>query len=165
MGLLQAAAQHVQNAIQGFAGTPGPSGAAADPLPVTFQKQPFQASAYGQPDNTASSTPTSDGSSGAGRRLQGFPQGIDAGLAAAARWLRTAAAAAAGGGMRAKSHKPFPGRLLADGGALLLPVPPQPRGAVGQPGDPQGGPQGWSPGGSSRRSSGRASGSQRRDGI
>ena len=157
VGLLQAAAQHVQNAIQGFAGTPGPSGAAANPLPVTFQKQPFQASAYGQPDNTVSSTPSLDGSSGAGRRLQELPQGLDAGLAATARWLGTAAAAAAGGVTCVKSHKPYPGRLLADGGALLLPVPPQPRGAAGQPGNtqgpqggpqrgPQGGPQGGPPG-------------------
>ena len=134
-------------AIQDFASTPGSAGGSAASIPVTVQQQPFQASAYGQPDPVAA--PASAGSGTAGRRLQELRFDVGSGLTtgarrlhAAARWLGCGLAAALAqvkGGPQPYG-RPYR-RALADGpSGFALPVPPQPTGAGGQPGGPGGPP-------------------------
>ena len=135
-------------AIQDFASTPGAAGASSSSIPVTVQQQPFQASAYGQPDPVA--PPASASSGTAGRRLRELGLDVGSGLTAsarrlhaAARWLGwgLAAALARGKGKPEPYRTPYR-RALADGASgFALPVPPQPAGAGGQPGGP-GGPGG-----------------------
>ena len=141
-------------AIQDFASTPGSAGGSSASIPVTVQQQPFQASAYGQPDPIAA--PATASSSTTGRRLQELGYGLGSGLTAsarrlhaAARWLGwgLAAALARGKGGPQPYRGPYR-RALADGASgFALPVPPQPAGAGGQPGGP-GGPPSAGAGGS-----------------
>lgn len=150
---LQAAAQHVTKAIQDFASSPGSAGGSSASVPVTVQQQPFQASAYGQPDPVAA--PATAGSGTAGRRLQELGFDMGSGLTesarrlhAAARWLGwgLAEALARGKGRPKPYRRPYR-RALADGASgFVLPVPPQPAGAGGQPGGP-GGPTSTGAGG------------------
>ena len=128
-------------AIQDLASSPGASPAS---VPVTVQQQPFQASAYGQPDPVTATT--SAGSGAAGRRLQELGSGLGSRftacawrLHAAARWLgaRLAAALAHGQGAFKPDRTPYR-RALADGtGSFVLPVPPRPAGVAGQPRGPE----------------------------